>query len=408
MGVYLSTASTEKDSEDGTVGTFAFGVSAMQGWRRTMEDAHVVTRLPNAGAILVGVFDGHGGDEVAHFCKERLPGIVDTADTPPEGWPQKLHAAFLQLDALLALPEVGKALRTDSQRRSARLHEAAPGEDEDGGRSSDHAAEILRRVLDLNRKRAGVGAGQPSGESLPAPAPGSAGAVARENAPAAAPGAAPAAAAAMCARPLDAPPNGRPPPLDSPRSPESPDLPVVQSGCTAIVAVIHQGQLHVANAGDSRAVLCRAGEALELSKDHKPTQEAELLRIQQAGGWVTEAGRVNGNLNLSRSVGDLRYKQNTALAPEDQVITAAPDVRTMEMSPDDEFLVIACDGVWDCKTSSEVVHFVRDRLAAQPRAPLSAIVEALLDDCVSADPRQTGGIGGDNMTCVILQLSDAT
>jgi serine/threonine protein phosphatase PrpC len=56
-------------------------------------------------------------------------------------------------------------------------------------------------------------------------------------------------------------------------------------------------------AGDSRAVLCRAGKAVGLSEDHKPLQERELQRIQRAGGFVTEQGRVNGNLNLSRSIG---------------------------------------------------------------------------------------------------------
>ena len=118
----------------------------------------------------------------------------------------------------------------------------------------------------------------------------------------------------------------------------------------------------MANAGDSRAVLSRGGETVVLSVDHKPAHPTEYERITKAGGWVSDAGRVNGNLNLSRSIGDLRYKRNEALEPDEQVITAAPDVRSIELQADDEFCVLACDGIWDVKTSEQVVHFVRARL----------------------------------------------
>ena len=82
----------------------------------------------------------------------------------------------------------------------------------------------------------------------------------------------------------------------------------VQAGCTSVVALLVNNELLVANAGDSRAVLCRGGTAIALSEDHKPLQDRELDRIRRAGGFVTEQGRVNGNLNLSRSIGDLKYK----------------------------------------------------------------------------------------------------
>jgi hypothetical protein len=77
----------------------------------------------------------------------------------------------------------------------------------------------------------------------------------------------------------------------------------VQAGCTSVVALLVGEQLYVANAGDSRAVLCREGVAIGLSEDHKPMEERERTRIHRAGGFVTDQGRVNGNLNLSRSIG---------------------------------------------------------------------------------------------------------
>ena len=77
------------------------------------------------------------------------------------------------------------------------------------------------------------------------------------------------------------------------------------SGCTAVVALLHGRQLYVANIGDSRCVLSRSGRAVDMSDDHKPEDEPELQRIVKAGGKVTMDGRVNGGLNLSRAFGEL-------------------------------------------------------------------------------------------------------
>ncbi|EPS61602.1 hypothetical protein M569_13193, partial [Genlisea aurea] len=74
------------------------------------------------------------------------------------------------------------------------------------------------------------------------------------------------------------------------------------SGCTACVAVIRENYLVVANAGDSRCVISRNGQAYNLSRDHKPDLEAERERILKAGGFI-HAGRVNGSLNLARAIG---------------------------------------------------------------------------------------------------------
>lgn len=69
----------------------------------------------------------------------------------------------------------------------------------------------------------------------------------------------------------------------------------------------------------------------------------EKSRITAAGGFV-DFGRVNGNLALSRAIGDFEFKKSAELSPEQQIVTAFPDVTTHELSDDDEFLVIACDG----------------------------------------------------------------
>lgn len=75
------------------------------------------------------------------------------------------------------------------------------------------------------------------------------------------------------------------------------------SGTTACVALVGSRLVCVANAGDSRAVISRDGQAVDLSVDHKPEDECERDRIYKAGGKITLDGRVNGGLNLSRAIG---------------------------------------------------------------------------------------------------------
>lgn len=178
------------------------------------------------------------------------------------------------------------------------------------------------------------------------------------------------------------------------------------SGTTAVVALIRGKQLIVANAGDSRCVVSERGKAVDMSYDHKPEDEVELARIKNAGGKVTMDGRVNGGLNLSRAIGDHFYKRNKALPPEEQMISAMPDVKVLTLNEDHDFMVIACDGIWNVLSSQEVVDFISERIKPDQNGtarPLSAIVEELLDHCLAPDT-SGDGTGCDNMTCIIITL----
>lgn len=173
------------------------------------------------------------------------------------------------------------------------------------------------------------------------------------------------------------------------------------SGCTAVVTLVTtDGRIICANSGDSRAVLGYKGEAKALSHDHKPTNKEETARITSAGGFV-EFGRVNGNLALSRALGDFEFKQNLSLEPEKQIVTADPDIITHQIDGEEEFMVIACDGIWDCLTSQQVVDFVRRAVANGDS--MSKIAEDMMVKCLAKDS-ETGGIGCDNMTVVVVAL----
>lgn len=130
-------------------------------------------------------------------------------------------------------------------------------------------------------------------------------------------------------------------------------------GCTANVMYIDkkQAKLFVANAGDSRCVAGKAGKAMEMSVDHKPDCQIEIDRITKSGSVITE-GRVDGNLNLTRSLGDIKYKHRAHLTPEEQAITANPDTYEFDLTDDIDFILMGCDGIWEKKSNEEAVEWV--------------------------------------------------
>ncbi|KAJ1439884.1 hypothetical protein SESBI_02106 [Sesbania bispinosa] len=126
-------------------------------------------------------------------------------------------------------------------------------------------------------------------------------------------------------------------------------------GSTALVAILTQTHIIVANCGDSRAVLYRGKEALPLSDDHKPNREDEWERIEASGGRIIQWNgyRVLGVLAVSRSIGD-RY-----LKPW---IIPDPEVKCVLREKNDECLILASDGLWDVMTNEEACEIARKRI----------------------------------------------
>lgn len=189
------------------------------------------------------------------------------------------------------------------------------------------------------------------------------------------------------------------------------------SGSTGVVALLFQGYIIVANVGDSRCVLCANGASKDMSLDHKPKHLGELMRVHNDGGYVA-ANRVNSILALSRAFGDYAFKmlnsrnrgrfamirsnRNVTLTPpEEYQVTAEPDIFIHKMLVADEFLILACDGVWDCYRSKDLVKVIRHQLSLGKR--LSDINALVLDNCIGMANTITG-IGFDNMTLIIIAL----
>lgn len=175
------------------------------------------------------------------------------------------------------------------------------------------------------------------------------------------------------------------------------------AGCTANVILIVGKKVFCANAGDSRSYLGQKESsgigAKPLSVDHKPEDEVEIARIQKAGGSIM-MGRVNGNLNLSRAIGDFEYKQNKALKAEEQMITSDPDVQTHELNlSKDKFIIMGCDGVWEIHSGEQICQSVAEQLESGEKV-MSKIVGKILDDGLAQDT--SSGFGCDNMSGVLI------
>ncbi|XP_052210301.1 probable protein phosphatase 2C 59 [Diospyros lotus] len=156
------------------------------------------------------------------------------------------------------------------------------------------------------------------------------------------------------------------------------------AGSTASTAILVGDRLLVANVGDSRAVICRGGEAFAVSRDHKPDQSDERKRIENAGGFVMWAGtwRVGGVLAVSRAFGDRLLKQ---------YVVADPDIQEEKVDDSLEFLILASDGLWDVVTNEEAVAMVKP--IEEPEDAAKRLMQ---------EANQRGS--GDNITIVVVRF----
>ncbi|CAO3588038.1 unnamed protein product [Absidia cylindrospora] len=126
------------------------------------------------------------------------------------------------------------------------------------------------------------------------------------------------------------------------------------SGCTAIVAYIQakgdQRTLYTGNVGDARAVLCRQGKAMRLSYDHKGSDAQEAKRITDLGGFMMN-NRVNGVLAVTRSLGDSVMKE---------FVVGNPYTTETKLTDEDDFIILACDGLWDVCEDQAAVDLVKN------------------------------------------------
>jgi len=174
-----------------------------------------------------------------------------------------------------------------------------------------------------------------------------------------------------------------------------------QDGSTGIIVYLDGNHLYVANAGDSRGIMCEDGQLVELSTDHKPALESERLRIEANGGKVTK-GRINGNLAVSRGFGDLQYKNEETLG--EKLVTVQPDVRKLDITSKTSFILLACDGLWDTVSNPQALDFVKLKLIELSGKPLSPDNRELYVICVELVRLAYDQKSGDNISCILILL----
>ena len=362
MGNLLGAPVTEKETLVGEASDgMKWGVTSMQGWRIHMEDAHVAetrvyaaelvesingegeapaektyTHIDLPGHSIFAVFDGHGGTFAAQYagrnlCRvlSRQPKFVQYAKFMQERAEKEklltksrervqyittgleyiegaLRDAFVELDMEIASALQGSKIpEADTPYHKDEVSAGGMECDEEGGQDATSDADSTLQLLE------------------------------KEG----------------------------------------------DSGTTACVVIIAPQWVVCANAGDSRACFSKHGnKAVPLSYDHKPDDEEEERRIRAAGGYVA-GGRVEGDLAVSRGLGDFRFKNMTTVLagssgnqkgasgqkdqsmvePDDQKVSPVPDVIIQNRSPDkDEFIIVACDGIWDVQSNYEGVKSVAE------------------------------------------------
>ena len=215
----------------------------------------------------------------------------------------------------------------------------------------------------------------------------------------------------------------------------------IYCGTTCLGIVLQQSALTVFNIGDCLAVMgLRDGTAKALSTPHKPGRTDEEMRIKAAKGWITEEKelymgrlhrmdlsdpvvrdkaqkvtwvtihRVCGELAVSRSIGDPDYKRFVPNQKVDacfnwptghdesfaaDLVIPNPDVETFDITSDDEFFIIASDGLWDVVSPQEAVMTVQTKF--QNHRPPAEAAEELCELALKLG-------SSDNVTVVIVKL----
>ncbi|KAH9426570.1 Protein phosphatase 1B [Dermatophagoides pteronyssinus] len=385
MGAILDTPHTEKTTDTGTGNDLRYGVCSMQGWRVEMEDAHCAkVGLPGLPEwSFFAVFDGHAGAYVSAHCAENLLSTILQTDS----FLDYAAAATSKLQALKTndnnntnnTTNNGDVQQTTttatSPTTSSTTRSSDVGDDDNIENSNNNNKQECDESVTMNSQATTTttnnndnndGSSSNSNQNL-------------ERIKS----------------------NIREAFLKLDEKMKS--LPEVESGedisgSTAVACLISPTHLFFANCGDSRAVLSRNGQAIFSTQDHKPVNPQEKERIQAAGGSVM-IQRVNGSLAVSRALGDYQYKKVVGRGPCEQLVSPEPEITIVERDPSaDEFLILACDGIWDVMNNNDLCDFVRHQLRIHSN--VEEVCSTIVDTCLHKGST-------DNMSVVLVTFPGA-
>ena len=446
----INQANTEKSTYDKTISNMKIGVCEMQGWRRTMEDAAIV--LPNyeKNTSLFGVLDGHGGSIISEFVAVNFKNILIRTEAYKKGnYEQALSETFLIMDELLKskkinnfiytthnskekLKEITKDEKTKKKDSIVKLrfetgiyefdldqidlniegegtvttifeHKLKQNKEKNGemnstadesklnqSKLSKNSIELIKeeekeskslKIDDIFFEKSGKQNaslnGLPSFEDV----------------------------FDIHQMELNFEPKIDELKLTNNKSSSkiiyNGNLIANEMGTTVNIMLIKNGIIYIANAGDSLSIMYKNKKAYNLNKEHQTIIESEKQRVLKSGAYITGC-RINGMLNLTRAIGDLKFKSNINLKRHEQSVIALPEITKIEDTEGIDFIIMGCDGVWDCVKRQMVCEFVEKEIKENPKKDLSEILKKIFDRCVS--PVSGVVLGTDNMSCIIIQF----
>ena len=444
-------ANTEKATYDKTVSKMKIGVCEMQGWRRTMEDAAIV--LPNFDkkASLFGVLDGHGGSIISEFVSVNFKNILIKTESYKKGnYEQALTETFLIMDELLKNKKINNFIFTthnskDKQKETKQneflyqkdsiiklrfetgayyfdldeidlynggegtittvFKEKIKNKNKDKNNEMNSTADdsklnqnnVSKIDLELNKEE------EKSNRNLK-----------MEDIFFEKSGKQNSTLNKLTSfedvfdthkyqiffeqkKSLQTKIAQKP----SSKLAISDSFIASQMGTTANIMLIKNGIIYIANVGDSLSVMYKNKKAYNLNREHQIILESEKERVLKSGATIN-GYRINGMLNLTRAIGDLQFKSNPDLKRHEQSVIALPEITKIEDTEGIDFIIMGCDGVWDCVKRQMVCEFIEKEINENPGNNLSEILKKIFDRCVS--PVWGVILGTDNMSCIIIQF----
>ncbi|CAO2841090.1 unnamed protein product [Amaranthus hypochondriacus] len=131
-----------------------------------------------------------------------------------------------------------------------------------------------------------------------------------------------------------------------------------------------------------------------MSKDHRPCCRNERTRVESLGGYV-EDGYLNGQLGVTRALGDWHLEGMKHTDRKSGPLSAEPELKLITLTKEDEFLIIGCDGIWDVFSNQNAVDFVRRRL--QKHNDVKLCCKELVEEAMKRDAM-------DNLTVVMISF----
>jgi serine/threonine protein phosphatase PrpC len=168
------------------------------------------------------------------------------------------------------------------------------------------------------------------------------------------------------------------------------------TGSAAIVILRKHREMWVANCGDCRAIMSSKVKSVSLSTDHKPNRDDEMARIKQLGGTVTfnpnDVPRVQGNLALSRSLGD-KY-----LSP---YVICEPEIRHFNIVDENKYIIMASDGLWDVYENQDVINSISNTFSVPNKKQVKTLMREACHDLLNGSRMR---MSGDNITIIFWIL----